>query len=231
MTESCAYHTELAQVQLMQRYNRHIAGLFLSAIESGHCKLLDFGAGSGTIATIIRAQAKNAELLCVEIDSANLSALTQAGFRAVADVSVVEPDSIDFVFSSNVLEHIEDDLGALKALYTRLKPGGRAAFYVPALPVLWTAMDDRVEHRRRYTRSSLEGVFRGAGFIIERSSYRDSIGFFFTLLFKIFGRREGKLNPAALLIYDRFIFPLSQTCDVVCSPFFGKNVLIYARKP
>src|SRR5262245_173745 len=231
MTESCAYHTELAQVQLMQRYNRHIAGLFLSAIESGHRKLLDFDAGIGTIATIIRAQTKNAELLCVEIDSSNLAALKQAGFRAVADVSVVETDSIDFVFSSNVLEHIEDDVGALKALYARLKPGGRAAFYVPALPVLWTAMDDRVEHRRRYTRSSLEGVFRCAGFTVEGSSYRDSLGFFVTLLFKLIGNREGRLSPTALLIYDRLIFPLSQACDAVCSPFFGKNALIYARKP
>jgi SAM-dependent methyltransferase len=231
MTAVCTYHTELAQVRLMQRYNQHIAGLFLSAIEPGHEKLLDFGAGSGTIATIVRPQTKNAELLCVEIDPSNLAALKQAGFRTASNLSFVEPESIDFVFSSNVLEHIEDDVGALKALYHCLKSGGRAAFYVPALPVLWSAMDDRVAHRRRYTRSSLEGVFRCAGFTIEGSSYRDSLGFFVTLLFKLIGNREGRLSPTALLIYDRLIFPLSQACDAVCSPFFGKNVLIYARKP
>jgi hypothetical protein len=39
------------------------------------------------------------------------------------------------------------------------------------------------------------------------------------------------LSPTALLIHDRLIFPLPQACDAVSSPFFGKNVLIYARKP
>ena len=59
----------------------------------------------------------------------------------------------------------------LKKLYVCLKPGGRAVFWVPAFECLWTAMDDRVAHCRRYTRATLEAAFRNAGFHIERSFY------------------------------------------------------------
>jgi hypothetical protein len=88
-----------------------------------------------------------------------------------------------------------------------------------------------VEHRRRYTRRSLSEAFSRANFQVEQCFYQDSLGFFVTLGFKFIGNREGRLNGPLLLIYDRFVFPVSRLCDAICSRFFGKNVVIYARKP
>lgn len=231
MTTNFRYtgHEELEQVRLIQRYNRHIAELFLAVIEPGQA-LLDFGAGIGTISTLIRERARAASILCVEIDANNVLALKREGFDVITDVRRVPPDTVDLVYSSNVLEHVEDDVAALKKLHACLKPGGRAVFWVPAFETLWTAMDDRVEHRRRYTRRSLEQAFCRANFEVEQCFYQDSLGFFVTLAFKFIGNREGRLNETLIIIYDRLVFPISRLCDHICSRFFGKNVVIYARK-
>ncbi len=39
---------------------------------------------------------------------------------------------MDTVICLNVLEHAEDDLGALRNIYSALLPGGRAIVLVPA---------------------------------------------------------------------------------------------------
>jgi SAM-dependent methyltransferase len=223
-------HEELEQVRLIPRYNRHIAELFLAAVEPGQT-LLDFGAGIGTISILVRERARAANVLCVEIDGNNVAALKRESFDVITDVAEVPPNSVDLVYSSNVLEHIENDVEALKNLHACLKPGGRAVFWVPAFESLWSGMDDRVEHCRRYTRRTLEESFQRAGFEVEESFYQDSLGFFFALLFKGIGNRQGKLSPVLLILYDKFVFPLSQLCDVFCCKLFGKNAVIYARKP
>jgi SAM-dependent methyltransferase len=209
MTEPFHYtgHDELEQLLLMPGYNRHIADLCLAAIAPGQT-LLDFGAGTGTISALVRERAKAAKLWCVEIDAANIATLKKQGFDIVTDVAQLEPDSVDVVYSSNVLEHIEDDVAKLKELRVCLKAGGRAVFWVPAFECLWTAMDDRVEHRRRYSRASLANAFQRAGFEVERCFYQDSLGFFVALLFKAIGRRDGKLSETPLRLYDKMVFPI-----------------------
>jgi SAM-dependent methyltransferase len=223
-------HENLEQVRLIPRYNRHIAELFLAAVEPGQT-LLDFGAGIGTISILVRARARAANIMCVEIDPKNIAALKREGFDVITDATKLPPTSVDLVYSSNVLEHIENDVEALRKLHVCLKPGGRAVFWVPAFECLWSGMDDLVEHCRRYTRRTLEESFQGAGFEVEKSFYQDSLGFFFALLFKGLGNRQGKLNPVLLTLYDKFVFPVSRLFDVLCSRLFGKNAVIYARKP
>jgi SAM-dependent methyltransferase len=133
---------ELEQLLLMPGYNRHIAGLCLAAIVPGQT-LLDFGAGTGTISSLVREQARAAKILCLEIDPANVAALRSRGFDVIADAAQAE--GVDVVYSSNVLEHIDDDVAALRKLRACLKPGGRAVFWVPAFECLWTVMDERLE--------------------------------------------------------------------------------------
>ena len=52
----------------------------------------------------------------------------------------------------DVLEHIEDDAGALAAARDALAPGGRLLLTVPAMPCLWSRHDEANCHFRRYTR-------------------------------------------------------------------------------
>lgn len=76
--------------------------------------------------------------------------------------------SYDTVVCLNVLEHVQDEAGALANMRTALAPGGRAVILVPQNPKLYGTLDEVLEHVRRYTRPSLEDALRKAGFEIER---------------------------------------------------------------
>lgn len=220
---------ELEQQLAMPGYNQHIANLFLKKIDQG-TTVMDFGAGIGTISDLIRRKKSTVRILCVELDEENKSILRGKGYEILEDADLCPDGTLDVIFSSNVLEHIEDDEAALRILYKKLKPGGIAAFWVPAFQCLWTPMDDKVEHYRRYTKKSMEDVFTKAGFRIQSCFYQDSAGFFITLLFKMIGDKDGTVSTKSLVIYDRFIFPVSKICDFLFSRLFGKNVFIYARR-
>ncbi len=76
-----------------------------------------------------------------------------------------------------VLEHIEEDGAALRELRRVLRPGGLLLLTVPAVQLLWGDQDEISHHFRRYTDASLRRPLQAAGFVVERSSY------FNTLLF------------------------------------------------
>lgn len=82
------------------------------------------------------------------------------------------PDqSVDVLIMLNVLEHIEDDIGALKKAFKLLKPDGFLVIEVPAGPHLYDAYDAELHHFRRYSAVELKQKLNGAGFRIARQSH------------------------------------------------------------
>src|SRR4051794_28387199 len=77
-------------------------------------RLVDFGSGTGTIARPLRELGY--DVTCIELDTTLRDQLAQAGFETAADTDTVPDGSADAVYSMNVLEHIEDDAGALSGL-------------------------------------------------------------------------------------------------------------------
>jgi SAM-dependent methyltransferase len=77
----------------------------------------------------------------------------------------------DMVAMLDVLEHIPDDLEALKALRPKLAPGGRIVVTVPAGPGLWSAHDVAHHHHRRYTAATLAQVFTSAGYRVRHITH------------------------------------------------------------
>jgi SAM-dependent methyltransferase len=69
----------------------------------------------------------------------------------------------DAVVSANLLEHVPDDVGALREMRRALRPGGRAAIVVPAGPSTYDYYDRFLGHERRYARGELAGKAREAG--------------------------------------------------------------------
>jgi SAM-dependent methyltransferase len=191
--------------------------------------VLDFGAGSGTFATPLHRQGFN--ITCVEPDAGLGGLLQRNGLEVATGLDDLEPASFDFIYSLNVLEHIEDDDAALRALHVVLKPGGRLLIYVPAFQLLFTSMDRKVGHFRRYRKADLVRQIRAAGYIIDTSRYVDSVGFAATLAFRAIGNSSGELNRSQIRWYDRFVLPVSLALDRVFAPFFGKNLLVVARRP
>src|SRR5205814_10059282 len=78
---------------------------------------------------------------------------------------------LDAVLSSNVLEHLPDDVGCLRRLHQALRPGGALAVYVPACGGPFGRLDEAVGHQRRYSRSLLRSRLEEAGFVVEWVRY------------------------------------------------------------
>ena len=209
-----------------ERYNRFLEETIKRHWKGG--RGLDFGAGAGTFA--IPLARSGFDVTCVEPDEELRRTLEAAGLPAHARLESVPAASVDFVYSLNVLEHIEDDAGMLPVLAERLKPGGELLLYVPAFGLLFSAMDVKVGHFRRYRKTTLRALVEASGLRVERAEYVDSLGFFATLLFKWFGNRSGVVSPGSVRLYDRFAFPLSRLVDVLLHPWLGKNLLVLAAR-
>lgn len=145
----------------------------------GNTKILDIGCGSGLMLNALEDVGETFGM-DMSTDAINFSKEIFSG--KVESGSL--PDRIpyggtffDIITALDVIEHVERDVDALKALRTRLVPGGKAVITVPAYMFLWSTFDDLNEHKRRYTLSELNTKLIQAGFIVERITY------FNTLLF------------------------------------------------
>ncbi|MGA8144860.1 MAG: bifunctional glycosyltransferase/class I SAM-dependent methyltransferase [Candidatus Acidiferrales bacterium] len=76
--------------------------------------------------------------------------------------------NFDTVVCLNVIEHIQDDVGALQNIRKALADGGTAIILVPHGPNLYGTLDEVLGHCRRYTEEQLAGVARQAGFHVEQ---------------------------------------------------------------
>lgn len=210
-----------------RNYNSLLLDLILES--SGDCRrMLDFGAGIGTFAKLLRN--RGVDVVCVEPDAVMAYGLVRDGFLTYNDLDEVPAGSFDFIFTLNVLEHIEDDQTSFCCLSTKLARGGRLLIYVPAFQCLWTSLDERLKHYRRYRRRELERLARSAGLTVWKTRYADSLGFFATLGFNLFGNKNGYLSARAVNFYDRYIVPLSRSLDFMFGRLFGKNVYLIASK-
>ena len=74
---------------------------------------------------------------------------------ASIETMAFEAGSFDLITLLDVLEHIDDDRGALRELRRVARPGGLLLVTVPAYPQLWSSHDELNRHCRRYTRGEL----------------------------------------------------------------------------
>lgn len=223
-------YTGVENLEVMREaknYNRYLQTL-VEHHGVGARRVVDFGAGSGTFA--IPCAAAGFDLTAVEPDDQLRALIVAAGIPAVADIDALPNDAFEYAYTLNVLEHIEGDADALRALSAKLTPGGRLFVYVPAFPVLFTSMDAKVRHIRRYTRQSLGDALDAAGFEVRTIRYVDSLGFAATLLFKAIDDGTGNVNRRLLRLYDRLAFPVSCALDTLTHRWFGKNLLALAQK-
>ena len=77
----------------------------------------------------------------------------------------------DGATTGETLEHLDDDAAAAGEIGRVIRSGGTCIATVPALRSLWSASDDYYEHRRRYARSELTGIFQKAGFDVRKAAF------------------------------------------------------------
>lgn len=70
----------------------------------------------------------------------------------------------DLIGSFDVLEHIDDDIGVIELFRPLLKDGGGVMFTVPQHMCLWSVLDEKTGHKRRYVSNELAKKVTRAGF-------------------------------------------------------------------
>ena len=109
----------------------------------------------------------------VDISVAAVSKLRARGANAVLGLasSLPFPDGVfDLVCALDIIEHLDDDDGALSELSRVAAPGAALLLSAPLHPARWSAFDDIVGHRRRYEPERLLGKLAGHGFSVHQSA-------------------------------------------------------------
>jgi SAM-dependent methyltransferase len=137
--------------------------------------------------------------------------------------------SADAVVAVNVMEHVEDDAGFLRAAARVLAPGGRVCLFVPALPALYGSLDRAFEHHRRYTRRGLDARFREAGLEPVSIRYMNLPGMVAWWLWAKVLRRQ-TITARDAKTYDRWVVPLVRAVEDRVPMPVGSGLLAVARK-
>lgn len=109
----------------------------------------------------------------VDASEQAVARLRQAG--GCADVGTIADlpfanRAFDLVCAMDIIEHVEDDVGAVRELTRVLAPGGTLLISVPLHPAHWTAFDEFVGHCRRYEPATLTSLLAQFGLHIEGSA-------------------------------------------------------------
>jgi SAM-dependent methyltransferase len=175
-------------------FKKRVQTIFEWVAPTDEMVILDIPCGRGFYLNMFR-YVSNCRLLGAELDW-DVILKAQRNTRGQEDTALHNaniyalpyPDNtFDAVILSEILEHVDDDVAALKEVYRVLKPGGVAAITVPNAdyPFLWDPINRTLEslfrthiqhgmfagiwanHVRLYWRDELRNAALGAGFVVE----------------------------------------------------------------
>ena len=157
-------------------------------------RILEIGCGTGHNLPMLAAfgdvDAIEIDPAAQDIASARLG--KPVGDAPLPDLPGVPRGSYDLVAVLDVVEHIADDVAALKGMASLLKPGGKILIAVPAHQWLWSAHDVVNHHHRRYSKATLTKAIGAAGLTPRKLTYFNSLLFPLAAAARIAGRMTGR---------------------------------------
>jgi SAM-dependent methyltransferase len=223
-------------------------------------RVLDVGAGFGRhvfecarrgadVVALDYAEDEVVETLATLDGMVESGEIAEARFKGVMRGDATRlpfPDSsFDVVITSEVLEHIQDDITAITEMVRVLKPGGRFAATVPAwLPekINWMLSDEyhapksEGGHVRIYSKTELRAKLRSAGLELTGGHKAHALHAPYWWLKCAVGPRDDDHRLVAqyrrFLEWDITSQPSStRLADRVLSRAIGKSIVFYGRKP
>jgi SAM-dependent methyltransferase len=189
--------------------------------------VLDFGCGTGGMLPHLE---RFGDVSAVDGDEQAVAFCHQRGREEVQYLPPGDPlpfvdASFDLVTSFDVLEHIEDDVAALRELARVVRPGGRVALAVPAFRLLWGDQDAISHHFRRYRWQQLRDRLLAAGLEPLHHSYFNCLLFLPIAAIRL-GRRA--LRPPRA---DRTDFRFGPPAlNGLLAPLFAAEAPLVARR-
>ncbi len=207
------------------------------------CKFLEVGCGTGLFLQNLSSECPKMQLTGSDISLVGLSyASLQFKKAKLVQFNVIKMpyyEEFDLIGVFDVIEHICDDLQALKEINKALVNGGGLIVTVPQHPFLWGESDRINQHKRRYIRSNLKVLLKEAGFEIIRTTS------FVSLLFPIMAvkRLLIKSNNQKEVLYDELklnnfvnvVFEIVMLIELFFIRFgvnfpWGGSLIVVARK-
>ncbi len=162
-------------------------------------RILDAGCGSGRNMVEL---ARHGEVTGIELSptSVRLAREREAGEVLEGSVLDIELDqgTFDLTVSLDVIEHLQEDVAALRELRRVTKPGGALLVTVPAYQWLWSGHDVINHHHRRYNRRTLLSAAEQAGWHPERTSYFNSLLLPAAMLLRVLERFKPSTTKSSL---------------------------------
>lgn len=136
--------------------------------------------------------------------------------------------SFDNLYALNVIEHIEDDVLALKNCKKLLKPGGKMVILVPAYQWLYNKFDENLYHFRRYTRRTMGRAFEQAGISILKKFHFNAVGIAGWFLSGSILKKE-TIPSGQMKLYNQLV-PIFRMADQVLMKQIGLSVVVVGEK-
>jgi SAM-dependent methyltransferase len=153
----------------------------LPRVDTG-ARLVDVGCGPGTTTTFFNGNGHTVDYADVHPEALRLAekvALQELGIEATARLQFRQidictnplPSGYAGVLLLDVIEHLPDDIGALRNVRSGLNTGDHLVVTVPAFPSLWSRFDEIAKHKRRYTVAAARTAIESAGFDVQHATY------------------------------------------------------------
>jgi len=207
---------------LAENYNHSIYKWLSNGINKDEF-ILDYGSGHGEFFKRFNSFCTNT--FAIEPDTSMHTYYPSGSvYKSIKQID----HKFDFIYSVNVLEHIFDDESVVREFQDHLSNEyATIKVFVPARQELFSVMDKKVGHHRRYSKHQLERLFSENGYVVKSCRYFDFLGYFAALAYK-FLNKQGDIDKHGLIVYDKYIFPLSLFFDKIFSRFLGKNLMLEA---
>jgi SAM-dependent methyltransferase len=140
-------------------------------------------------------------------------------------IPVLAGQKFDYVLCFDVMEHLSDDIAALKNIREIMSATSAINLFirVPALPVIFGKNDEAIGHYRRYTKKSLRSALATAGFEVRRIRYQNIAGIIpWFIIGRIF-QRSLAVAPGEGRLFDSMV-PMLRWIETIVPPPFGLSV-------
>ena len=160
----------------------------------GDARILEIGCGTGHNLAMLQ---RFGQVEGIELDAVSRDLARQRFGDAVYDARLPELTGIDqatydLVAILDVLEHVEDDVAALRACAALLKTGGRVLITVPQYSWMWTGHDVANHHFRRYSKGALRAAIAAADLRVEMMASFNSLLFPLAVASRMAARISGR---------------------------------------